>query len=236
MRVRYGIVFVHGIVGNNSIFDIIVPMIPKGWTVRYVVLAGHGGNALGFSRASMDVWKKQVEDAVAEVGATCESVIGIGHSMGCLLLLEEAMQKRLSGLFLLNPPLRIRIKSRLFINSIKVALGMTYNDEVAMAAKNAYGISLDPNLLHYYGWPKRYVELFTEIRRVRKLLMNGIPCHVGVVLSCKDEMVSVSSEKSFINCKDVIITMLPESHHYHYSESDRNTIRDEFKLFLDIFL
>ena len=36
------------------------------------------------------------------------------------------------------------------------------NDKVATAAKSAYGVSLDFNPLHYYGWTKRYLELFEE--------------------------------------------------------------------------
>ncbi len=62
MKEQRGFVFVHGIVGNNRIFDFLVPLIPEGCRVKWVVLEGHGGDALGFSRASMDGWKRQVAD------------------------------------------------------------------------------------------------------------------------------------------------------------------------------
>ncbi len=233
MKERIGIVFVHGIVGNNRIFDFLKPLTPDGWRVKWIKLEGHGGDALDFSRASMEVWKRQVNEAVAELQLGCEQVIGVGHSMGCLLLLEEAMKGNVKGLFLLNPPLSIRIKSRLFSNSLKVALGMTDNDEVAKAAKEAYGISLDMNPLHYYGWPKRYLELFAEIGRVRRLLAEGIPCPTTVILSCKDEMVSVSSAEIFENVSGVKVIYLPDSHHYYYSPSDRGAIRSAFQTFME---
>ncbi len=233
MKERCGIVFVHGIVGNNRIFDFLVPLIPEEWCVKWVVLEGHGGDALGFSRASMDGWKRQVANAIVEMGDVCEKVIGVGHSMGCLLLLEKALKGKLAALFLLNPPLKIRIRVRLFRNSLKVALGLTENDEVTAAAKEAYGISLDPNPLHYYGWPKRYLELFAEIRRIRILLLsNRIPCPTVAILSCKDEMVSVSSANIIKNASDTNGILLQESHHYYYSESDKDIVRAAFREFL----
>lgn len=224
--------FVHGIVGNNRIFDFISPLVPEGSVVKYVALDGHGGNALGFSRASMSVWKRQVADAVMKMAEDCERVIGVGHSMGCLLLLDEGVREHLSGLFLLNPPLRIRLRVGLLTNAIKVALGMTGRDIVAAAAKDSYGISMDFNPLHYYGWPARYMELFAEIHRIRRSLSGGVSCPVSVVLAEKDEMVSMSSADAFREKVTVQVAFLPESRHYYYSPKDRATI---CKAFMDLF-
>ena len=221
---RIGIVFVHGIVGNNRIFDFLIPFIPIGCVVKYVNLDGHGGNALCFSRTSMSIWKRQVKDAVKEMNGVCERVIGVGHSMGCLLLLGEAVLMYLSGLFLLNPPLKIRLRSNLLRNTFKVTFGMIEGDEGAKAARDAYGISMDFNPLHYYGWPARYMELFAEIRRVRRSMPDELTCPVSVVLAKKDEMVSVSSADIFHDKANVQVVFLPESHHYLFSCEDRRAI------------
>ncbi len=232
MKARVGIVLVHGIVGNNRIFDFLLPLIPEDCRVKFVVLEGHGGNALAFSRASMNGWKRQVEDAVSDMARHCSKVLAVGHSMGCLLLLEEAFKGNLAALFLLNPPLKLRIRSRLVSNSFKVALGKTDKDEVAKAAEEAYGISLDFNLLHYYGWPKRYLELFAEIRRVRRLLGRGVPAPVYAVLSEKDEMVSVSTAAVLKDASIAKVTVIPGSHHFHYTAADRKIVCKEFSEFL----
>lgn len=58
------LLFIHGIVGNCRIFDFLLPYIPEGFNVRFLNLAGHGGNALDFSQASMSVWRKQVAEAL----------------------------------------------------------------------------------------------------------------------------------------------------------------------------
>lgn len=192
-KYKCGIVFVHGIVGNLRIFDFLMPLLPGtitsgnsspenlpfsnsdldnltsgDYVVKSITLDGHGGNANNFSHTSMKRWKPQVEETVNDLSKQCGRIIGVGHSMGCLLLLDQASKGSISKLFLLNPPMIIRPKLGLFRNAFKVAIGQTKNDPVAAAAKDAYGVSLDYNPLHYYGWLQRYLELFAEVRRVRK--------------------------------------------------------------------
>ena len=232
---KCGIIFVHGIVGNNRIFEFLRPFVPDGYRVKYVCLKGHGGDALAFSKASMAQWKAQIEEAVAEMSAQCDVVIGVGHSMGCLLLMEQAVRNQLSGLFLLNPPMKIRLSASLFRNAIKVATGQIKDDPVANAAKNAYGISIDFNPLHYYGWPKRYAELFLAIRRVRENVIPQIRIPVMTFLSERDEMVSLSSEKYIESIPSASTMLLPTSTHYYYSDDDRQIICHEFASFLNSF-
>lgn len=224
-----GIIFVHGIVGNNRIFDSLKPLLPEGCEVRYVVLEGHGGDALAFSRASMSQWKAQVEGAIAALSERCEKIIGVGHSMGCLLLLNEAARGILAGLYLLNPPMSIRPRLSLLGNAQRVAAGNTDNNPVAQAAKEAYGISLDFNPLHYYGWPRRYLELFIEIGRVGKKILPKVKCPVRAMLSAKDEMVALGSKHILERLPVVTVNILPESTHYYYSERDRAAIHNDFR-------
>ena len=229
---KTALIFVHGIVGNNRIFDFLLPLVQDKYEVAFVELKGHGGNALDFSQTSMSQWKNQVEMAVENLSARFNRVAGVGHSMGCLLLMEQAALGRLSGLFLLNPPMHIAPKIDLFSNIFKVATGNMLNNPVAMAAKSAYGVSLDFNPLHYYGWPKRYLELFAEVKRVRERVIPHLQIPVDVILSRRDEMVSPSSSEAFANLPDVRITMLPDSTHYYYPAEDRKLIKEEFQHFL----
>ncbi len=228
MRGRCGIVFVHGIVGNNRIFDFLVPCVPEGYEVRFVSLDGHGGDALAFSRASMARWKAQVEEAVREMSSRCEKVLGVGHSMGCLLLMEQGARGLLSGLFLLNPPMIIRPRISFLTNAFKVAAGCVGNDPVALAAKDAYGVTIDLNPLHYYGWPRRYMELFSEISRIKKEVVSNVKCPVWAFLSAKDELVGPASVRPLEKLPRKTIEVLPDSTHYYYSEGDRRVIMEKF--------
>ena len=228
---KYGIIFLHGIVGNNRIFDFLRPSVPATFEVRDITLSGHGGNALDFSQTSMKKWKIQVSECVTELSEVCDMVFGVGHSMGCLLLISHAAESRLSGLFLMNPPLRVRPTFRLFANAVKVAAGVRSNP-VVVAAKEAYGVSLDFNPLHYYGWPARYVELFSEIRRVRSRMLDMVRCPICAVLSCRDEMVMRSSADYLRNSPNAEILELPDSTHYYYSQDDSRQIIMLFRHFL----
>lgn len=220
---KTAVVFVHGIVGNPEIFDFLREIIPEGVATHSVSLAGHGGNALDFSKASMSEWKAQTLEAVKAYKARGFRVMGVGHSMGCLLLMEVAAPSVIDRLFLMNPPLRISLRSGMLKNALKVATGRWKSDAVARAAHDAYGISIDLNPLHYYGWPMRYAELFAGIARVRRRVLPALPCPVSAVLSARDEMVSPISANYLPDA-----TILPDSTHYYYAPTDRETICREF--------
>ncbi|MDE6207947.1 MAG: alpha/beta fold hydrolase [Muribaculaceae bacterium] len=233
---KCGVLFVHGIVGNCRIFDFLLSEVPQGVVVRSLTLDGHGGDALDFSRTSMARWKAQVSAAVDEMSDCCDSILAVGHSMGCLLLLEQARGGRVQGLFLMNPPLKLCIRRGLFVNALKVLAGRTDSDEAAMAAKEAYGVAIDLNPLHYYGWPMRYMELFAEIGRVRRSVVRDVACPVVAFFGARDEMVSVSSAKYFSALPQASVTILPASHHYYYPAADRAAILSAFRSYLKVFV
>lgn len=221
-----GVLFVHGIVGNSHFFDFLMTALPPGCKIINITLEGHGGDALAFSKASMHNWKRQVEEATDSLTKECDSVVIAAHSMGTLFALDQGAHGKTDALFLLNPPMRIRLTQRLFLNPIKVMLGMT-TDPITMAARDAYGISLDYNPLHYYGWPRRYIELFSEIRRVRQFI-GKVCVKTRVFVAGRDEMVSPSSTDFFTPLKNCKLWHLPESGHYYYTLSERELIIREF--------
>lgn len=231
---RCAILFVHGIVGNSAFFDFLKPAIPPGIDTVALTLSGHGGNALDFSKASMAQWKAQVGDAVEKLRARYEKVIIAAHSMGTLLAINQAVAGRADALFLLNPPLKLHLTRRLFTTPVKVMLG--YMDNAATeAARDAYGIAIDRNPLHYYGWPARYIELFREIIRTRKIT-GRLRCKLHVFISGRDEMISPSVASYFTAIPGSHITMMPYSGHYFYLRSDRAAILQSLTTFIGEYL
>ena len=227
---KIGLLFVHGIVGNSRFFDFLMPEIPEKCKVLKITLKGHGGNALDFSGASMEQWKRQVDEAICLLRAECGTIVFVAHSMGTLFALDQAARNRVNAIFLLNPPLRIRPTWRLLTTPVKVMTGYTSNPVIS-AAKDAYGISLDYNPLHYYGWPRRYMELFSEIKRIRRIV-HKVNCVCKVFISERDEMVSPSSAALFNNNSGCRLWLLSRSGHYYYTPSDRNLIIWEFSLLM----
>lgn len=225
-----GIVFIHGICGNCSIFDFLEPEVPQGWTMKMVTLPGHGGDALAFSRSSMKEWRQAACQAIDELSAGCSRILGVGHSMGCLLLLEQAAKGRVESLFLLNPPMKAWLRQPLFTNLRRIATGRMGSDPTTLATAKACGISIDFNPLHYYGWLPRFIELLERIRITNRRVLPGVACPIRAFVSARDEMVSPSSARAFDGHPTTSLTILPSSTHLYYAPADRATILAQFRL------
>lgn len=231
-KARTGIMFVHGIAGNNRIFRFLIPHIPQECQQLWITLAGHGGNAEDFSKASMAQWHQQVAEGLEQLSATCQRVIIVGHSMGCLLALTQAARRKVDGLLLLNPPLRIRVRGKAFANVFKALLGTSHTEDSPL---DAYGIDIDFNPLHYRGWPKRYLELFRESRIARELVeTRSIPSAIIAVAGGADELVSPASLHSFANQPNCQRLLLPTATHYTYTPTDQSTITTHFTTLLQL--
>ena len=116
---------------------------------------------------------------------------------------------------------------------LKVHFGKISDDDVhTIAAREVYSLTEDPNVLHYAGWIPRFLELFAEIWRTRKLT-HLIDVPTRVFLSEHDEMVSPRSDRYFAGIPTVKTFHLPDSGHYHYDDTDRSTVAREFRAMLE---
>ncbi len=218
------ILFVHGILGAPEFFSFLIPDIPQDWALYTITLEGHCSTPRAFGSASMKRWKKQVADAARELKANFGKLVIVAHSMGTLFAIRQAASGNADSLFLLNPPLALRPSRRLFTTPLKIYAGrISSNDIWTNAAVAAYSISQDSNLLHYLGWPMRYMELFAEILKTRPLVSRlSIP--VTAIYSSHDEMVSARSSKMFATLSSANIFTLPDSGHYYYAPGDKEKI------------
>lgn len=226
------ILFIHGILGKPDYFDFLREYVPAdGFHCEDIMLEGHCDTPQAFGHASMSRWRSQVSETVDRLRARGARVVIVAHSMGTLFAIENAIRGKVDALFLLNPPLSIRPTWRMSVTSLKVLRGKI-NDPRTAAAKAAYSISDDYNLLHYIGWVPRYLELFAEIRRTRAIV-HRLSVPTRVFLSGDDELVSPLSARCFPSRECISITILPESGHYYYLESDRMKIINAFRQFID---
>lgn len=225
------LLFIHGILGKSEYFDFLKPYVPEGIRITSILLEGHGGGPREFARASMEQWRSQVSETVDNLRKSGNPLAIVAHSMGCLFAIDAAVKGKADALFLLNPPLSLRITRRLFTTSFKVKRGKI-DDRWTRAAKEAYSISDDPNLFLYLGWIPRYIELFGEIHRMRTVVKN-LDVPTRVYLSSHDEMVSPRSSRTFPHNRKITVTTLPDSGHYYYADSDRATIIRDFSNFLN---
>lgn len=231
---KIAVLFIHGIVGTPNHFSEFVSLVPESISVYNLLLDGHGKGVKDFSKTSMKKWESQVASVVQELSLTHEKIYILAHSLGTLLAIDQAVEnKKVCRLFLLAVPLRLSLKPKMTVNSLKVFFDRIRTDDYeALAAKRCYGIEGDKNPFHYIGWIPRYLELFAKIRKTRRVVSSlSTPCMV--YLSGKDEMVSRNSKKYFENKPNVLINELEKSGHYYYDKGDFDYLLSEFNKMLN---
>ena len=229
------ILFIHGIVGTPNHFNEFVSIVPESFSVYNLLLDGHGKSVKDFSKTSMKKWEAQVASVVDELSLTHEKIYIVAHSLGTLFAIDQAIKnKKVCKLFLLAVPLRLSIKPKMPINSLKVYFDKIRSDDYeALAAKKCYGIEKDKNPFHYIGWIPRFLELFTKIRQTRKVVnLLNITCLV--YQSGNDEMVSRCSKKFFENKPNILVKELKKSGHYYYDKDDFDYLITEFNKMLNL--
>lgn len=227
------VLFIHGIVGTPRHFDDLLPLLPDTMSVHNLLLAGHGGSARDFARSSMSAWEAQVESAIITLAEAHQHIYIVAHSMGTLLSIEAALRhKEVEKLFLLAVPLRIALTPAMAGNSWKVYRGnIAPNDHAALAAQRCCGVTQTKNPLPYLGWIPRFLELFSKIRTVRKLLPQlTSPCLA--VQSMQDELVSPRAMDELRRNPNTTILPLPQSGHYYYPAEDKQTLKEAFTSFI----
>ncbi len=227
------ILLVHGILGRPEQFKGIVPLIPKEWTVRNITLKGHGGTPKEFGRYPMSEWKAEVHEEATKLCEQYDHVLMVGHSLGTLFSMQEALALPIEGLFLTNIPLGVKITPKLVKLSVQVFLDkIDQKDEFIVAAKNAYGISHDCNIFHYIKWIPRYFELFSEISNGRKIV-SDVKTDTVVLLSSKDEMAAPKKTADILRKKtNMEPIIMPESGHFYYASDDLKIMQNAFLDFI----
>ncbi len=229
----HAILFIHGIVGSPDHFQDFYDRVPADWSIRSVLIEGHGGTARQFSRSSMVRWKEQISQAVDDLAASHSSILITGHSMGTLLAIEQAIRApdRVKGLFLLAVPLKARMTWAATSQSIRVALDLnSRNDPVLEAAKSAYSIHPDRRVWRYLGYVPRYLELLKVMREtIQEIPRLQVPARV--FMSRSDEIVSPRSA-AYLSVNPLIdLDWLEHSDHKYYPQEDKDILLGDFARF-----
>lgn len=228
------ILFVHGIVGTPNHFKEFIKLVPDNVSVYNILLDGHGKTAKDFSKTSMTKWRNQVSAAIDELAKAHSEICVVAHSLGTLLSIEQSVKNRkINKMFLLAVPLKVFLKPKFFANSFR-----TYFDKIdpqneeQVALKTCYGIKNDKNPLHYLGWIPRFLELFSQMKKVRKML-DKITVPTVAYMSQKDEMVSRKSQNLLSVNDNVSVVNLKNSGHCYYPKDDLSILKNDFIKFID---
>lgn len=227
------ILFVHGIVGTPDHFLDLLPLIPDNWSYANILLPGHGGSVQDFSHSSMNLWRKAVTQQVDRLADAHQRVLLVGHSMGTLFCMDEALRRsdKVGGLFLMAPPLYPMLTPSATLQSLQVALGIKGQRPSTQAAYQACSINATPYLWQYLGWIPRYLELFQAAAQgraqARELSVPTVCVH-----SQHDEMVSRRTYRYLQQLPHIALHLLSSSRHFYYPPEDLTTLQNLFSAFL----
>ncbi len=226
------ILLIHGIAGTPNHFKRLMPLIPESISVVNILLDGHGKGVKDFAQSSMKKWEEQVALAVDKLSQQHDEIYIVAHSLGCLLAIEQAVANaKVKKLFLLAAPLKLFLKPRMFVNSLKVYFNIDTGNERIIAAKECYGIRDSKNPLLYIGWLPRFFELFSKIKKTRKIIPYlHTPC--VACQSCHDEMVAKKSGRILESNPVISVIELKNSSHYYYEKNDFLLLKEQFTEFL----
>lgn len=169
---------VHGLNNTPIVFDEIASILPEAASVTRVQLKGHERNAAVIEVKPSD-WYKDVETALNQLDG--KKVVGIGFSLGGLLLTDAALKfpEKFSRLVLLAPAIHVRSYVSLLhkLRSFP-RLPITSMTPSAIRAHRFINMS-------YY---ESMFEIQAEVHR-RLDGLHAFPVPATVVISPKDEAV-----------------------------------------------
>ena len=230
---KHAVLFLHGIAGSPNQFRKLIgleQMVPEDWSVINVRYPGHGGDVRDFGRSSMDLWRSHARNAFLELAKEHEKVLIVGHSMGTLFAMQLALEfpKRVSGLFLLNVPLRPMPRLFFIPNCLRLAFGCIRPDHPREAClQTACGVDPTALVWRYIRWIPRILELFAEIARTEKVMgALRVPCIA--FQSRKDDLVSNLTARVLRRSGVMTVRELPESTHFYYAPWELEAVAREF--------
>jgi carboxylesterase len=230
------VLLVHGILGSPNQFESIAQtLLEAGCSVRAILLPGHGGSAKDFAEARTEDWRQAVHEAAVSLRQRYRHVFLLGHSMGGLLIIGEAIQHGADGLILISVPMRIKIGLRSLRISMKVLWGDPNRDDERIGTyRRAFSVQAG-SLWQHLRWTATYREFIRLMKNTRRGL-GKIHQPVLVIQSKKDETVSWKSTDVFnrelSSASAVDVLMLEQSgHSYHYPD-EASVLADKIRSFI----
>lgn len=221
------VVLIHGILGTPDHFRDLIPLIPENWSVYNLLLDGHGADVQAFSRTSMEKWRAQVHAKLSLLRQRYDRIIVVGHSMGTLFAIDEAIRdpSGLEQLFLLQVPLRPWVRPKTLIGACLLPFGVILSS--ARDMHDDCSLTLNPRLWEYLGWIPRFLELLERCAAIRSQLDQlKVPCQVFV--SKQDELVSTRTCRDLKQHPDIRRYVLQNSGHFAYRGEDREFLQRKF--------
>ena len=112
-----GIILIHGFTSiPEQMKNLGIYLSEKGYTVKGVLLKGHGTTPKDLESTNYKDWIKSVEVEYTKMREKCKQLIVIGESMGGLIALNIASRFDIDSIVSIATPMRLKDKKIYFLD------------------------------------------------------------------------------------------------------------------------
>lgn len=141
---KTGILLLHGFTGSPSEVRYLGEYLKdKGFTVKGILLKGHGTNIQDMNKTSHKDWIKSAEQGYLELADECEEVFVVGLSMGGALALQLALKYDIKGIVSLSTPIRILNRQYYIAMLVKYMKFLVGKQQKLVKQKDPFIVSYD---------------------------------------------------------------------------------------------
>lgn len=160
-----GILLIHGFTGSPSEMRYLGDFLrEKGYSVRGVLLKGHGTTPKDMKSTNHLDWIKSAEEAYQELAGNCQEVFVVGFSMGGAIGLHLAHKYDIKGIISLSTPIRINSRQYCIAFVMKHLKFLTGKDARVVLQKDPFVISYD----------KTYVKSMINLLQLINLVKGNL--------------------------------------------------------------
>lgn len=139
-----GILLIHGFTGSPSEIRYLGEFLKeKGFSVKGVLLKGHGTTPQDMKSTNHIDWIKSAEEAYQELALQCEEVFIVGFSMGGAIGLHLSHKYDIKGIISLSTPIKILNRQYYIAMLVKYLKFIMRKEVKPMKQKDPFIISYD---------------------------------------------------------------------------------------------
>jgi len=229
------IVFIHGILGSpDQLRFLAEALFKRSFDCVTLLLPGHGGTSKSFYSTPGKMWEEYINHTVEKLKRKYKRIFLVGHSLGGLLCLNCAAKNEISGIILINTPIKFKLTYQQVAFSLRILFTSKDEDNAFLSAyRNGYSIGAS-KFYEYPLWLRQFFSLYKYARSSAKIL-ETIKTKVLIVQSDRDESVHRKSSKMLIlGLKKSVCTFirLEDSFHGYFPENDKLKLTDEIFKFI----
>lgn len=235
------VLFVHGFVGcGNNFADLPERLEKRGWYVRVLRLPGHGTSPFDFENRSSEELMEAVKQEIQQLRAQHETLVVMGHSMGCALSVIAAAEIDVDRLVLGAPYFGVTyrwyyvLKPETWTTLLQPVLRWVYKGDLFVQVNRK---EAKKEIVSYRWIPTQGIKALNRIGREanQDQILGNIHCPVLILHSWGDAAASFqSARKAFdrMASSDKKFVELHDSNHHIFWDYEQEQVMREIEEFV----